>query len=159
MKISVIAVGRVRGLLQDAVAEFETRAGRYWKLHLVEVDGGVGRRGTASAEAVRAAEGLRIIDRLPERAEVWCLTREGTALSSARLARTLGRLALEGSAGVTFVLGGAYGLDREVFDRAPRRMSLSRMTLPHEMARLVLAEQLYRAGTILRNEPYHKGET
>jgi len=55
------------------------------------------------------------------------------------------------------VIGGAWGLDRPVRKRAARRLSLSAMTLPHEMARLVLAEQLYRAGTILRNEPYHKG--
>ena len=64
---------------------------------------------------------------------------------------------MRSSAGVAFVIGGAFGLGDAVLSRSRRQLSLSAMTLPHEMARLVLAEQLYRAGTILRGEPYHKG--
>jgi len=106
---------------------------------------------------VKSAEGERLLARIPDGAEVIALTRDGAAWSSRRLADHLGKRALHGLGDVVFVLGGAWGLDQAVLARAPRRLSLSAMTLPHEMARLVLAEQLYRAGTILRNEPYHKG--
>jgi 23S rRNA (pseudouridine1915-N3)-methyltransferase len=73
------------------------------------------------------------------------------------LASFLGAEALRASPGVAFVLGGAFGLSDQVLERAQRRLSLSDLTLPHELARLVLTEQLYRAGTLLRGEPYHKG--
>jgi 23S rRNA (pseudouridine1915-N3)-methyltransferase len=85
------------------------------------------------------------------------MTREGESMASEELARYLERHAVRSSPGVAFVIGGAHGLAEAVLERGRRRLSLSKMTLPHEMARLVLAEQLYRAGTILRGEPYHKG--
>ena len=78
-------------------------------------------------------------------------------MDSRELAAYLEGLAVQSAPGVAFVIGGAFGLGPEVVDRSGKRLSLSSMTLPHEMARLFLAEQLYRAGTILRGEPYHKG--
>ncbi len=78
-------------------------------------------------------------------------------MSSADLAGYLQDHALHSTPEVCFVIGGASGLDAGILDRAQKRWSLSDATLPHELARLVLAEQLYRAGTIIRNEPYHKG--
>jgi 23S rRNA (pseudouridine1915-N3)-methyltransferase len=78
-------------------------------------------------------------------------------MTSRALAGLLEKEALASTRNLTFVIGGAYGLSPEVFGRADRLISLSGLTLPHEVARLLLAEQLYRAGTILRNEPYHKG--
>lgn len=155
MKVSVIVVGRVRGDLADAVAAYETRAAHYWKLEVVEVDAGAG--GRDDRDAVLAAEGERILARVADGTEVVALTRDGSEWSSRRLSEYLGDRALHGLGDVAFVIGGAWGLHRDVRRRAARRLSLSAMTLPHEMARLVLAEQLYRAGTILRNEPYHKG--
>ena len=155
MKVSIVVVGRVRGDLADAVTAYETRAGRYWKLEAVEVDAGAG--GRSDPAAVMAAEAERILARIPPATEVVALTRDGRPWSSRRLADWLGERALHGLGDVAFVIGGAFGLDDAVLQRAARRLSLSAMTLPHEMARLVLAEQLYRAGTILRNEPYHKG--
>lgn len=152
----MIAVGKVRGDLAPAVHEFETRAGRYWKLEIAEVGaGGPGRH--AAPEKVRRAEAERILARMPSDLEGVALTREGKGMSSEKLARYLQRNAVGSLPGVAFVVGGAHGLADEVLERCRRRLSLSDMTLPHEMARLVLAEQLYRAGTILRGEPYHKG--
>jgi 23S rRNA (pseudouridine1915-N3)-methyltransferase len=155
MKVTVIAVGRARGLLAPAIAEYEARAARYWKLEVVEVDAGSG-RGDAAPEDVRRAEAERILARIPAGADVTAMTRGGKGMSSRMLASHLSSLALVSSPGAAFVLGGAWGLERGVLDKARRKLSLSPMTLPHEMARLVLAEQLYRAGTIHRNEPYHK---
>ena len=153
MKILMIVVGGAKG---RAVAEYETRAARYWKLETVEVEAGAPGRDPAP-DRVRDAEGSRILARLPERFQLFALTRDGKQMRSRQLARYLDRAAVGAEDGVAFVIGGAFGLAPEVLERARHRLSLSHMTLPHEMARLVLAEQLYRAGTILKNEPYHKG--
>ncbi|HZD04600.1 MAG TPA: 23S rRNA (pseudouridine(1915)-N(3))-methyltransferase RlmH, partial [Longimicrobiales bacterium] len=125
-----------------------------WKLEVVEVEAGA-RRGEEPEEVV-AAEAERILARLPREAGVVALTRKGKGMTSRGLARWLSRQAVDAS-DVAFVIGGAWGLDAVVLERASRHLSLSPMTLPHEVARLCLAEQLYRAGTIVRGEPYHKG--
>lgn len=156
MKVQVVVVGRVRGDLAAAVEEYEGRAERYWKLEVVEVGQGAGNR-DAKAEEVKAAEAERILAKIPSQLEVVALTRTGSGMSSRKLAQYLQRHAVRSSPGVAFVIGGAFGLGSEVLERARKSLSLSAMTLPHEMARLFLAEQLYRAGTILRGEPYHKG--
>ncbi len=142
MKITAIVVGRAGAPLKDAIFEYETRAGRYWKFNVIEV-----------------ASETRLLARLPERAQIVALTRTGRGMSSTELAAYLEDHALHSTPEVCFVIGGALGLSPDVLDRAHKRWSLSDATLPHEMARLVLAEQLYRAGTIIRNEPYHKGPT
>ena len=156
MRILVVAVGRVRGDLAVAVSDYEQRASRYWKLEVAEVSAGAS-RGQPGPGAVMAAEAERIIARIPTDLELVALTREGKGMGSSQLAGYLEERAVRSSPGVAFVIGGAFGLDEAVLSRARRRLSLSQMTLPHEMARLILAEQLYRAGTILRGEPYHKG--
>lgn len=155
MKVRVIVVGRVGRLVAPAVEEYETRAGRYFKFEVVEVGAGAG--GRDDPDAVMQAEGERILGRIDDGADVVVLHRTGKAWSSRQLARYLGERGLHALGDVAFVIGGAWGLSREVLARADRRLSLGAMTLPHEIARLVLAEQLYRAGTILRREPYHKG--
>jgi len=155
MKVVVVVVGKVRGTLADAVAEYEKRAARYWKLHVVEVGAGAG-SGQAPAERVMEAEAERILARIPEGLDVVALTRVGKTMGSRELAGYLEEHAVRSSAGVAFVIGGAFGLGAPVLKKARRKLSLSTLTLPHEMARLLLAEQLYRAGTLLRGEPYHK---
>lgn len=156
MRVLIVVVGRVRGDLRDAVAEYERRAGRYWKLDVVEVGAG-GRGRDTPPEVVKTQEAERLLGRIPPEVEIVALTREGKGMDSDALSRYLEQHAVRASAGVAFVIGGAFGLGSEVLERARRQLTLSSMTLPHEMARLVLAEQLYRAGTILRGEPYHKG--
>lgn len=156
--ILLMAVGRVRGVLEPAVAEYEARVAHYWKFDVVEVDAGTGRGGRAEPARVMAAEAERILARIPDGAELWALTREGRPMDSSALARELGERQLRAAPPLVLALGGAFGFDPAVLRRATRQLSLSSMTLPHEMARLVLVEQLYRAGTILRNEPYHKGD-
>lgn len=157
MKVTVLAVGSVKGLLEAPVQDFERRAGHYWKLDIVEVDAGGPKGGDKSPEAVRAAEADRLDRRIQAGTDIVALTRRGKAMSSTELALYLEEQGVRSSPGVTFVLGGAFGLGDALLARASKKLALSPMTLPHEMARLVLVEQLYRAGTILKNEPYHKG--
>lgn len=156
MKIQVVAVGRPGSLLRDAISEYEERAARYWPMDVAEVREEKG-RGGRSHDDVRAAESERLLARAGDGMERVVLTREGDRWSSERLARYLQELAVRGHAGAAFLIGGALGIDDATKRQAQRRLSLSGMTMPHELARLVLAEQLYRAGTIARGEPYHKG--
>ncbi len=157
MKVAVVVVGRVRGPLAEAVAEYEARAARYWKLEVVEVAEGLRGGRNARPEEVRRAEGERLLAAVPTGLELVALDVGGPGLSSEELAARLQEHALRASPGLAFVVGGAHGLSEEVLAAAARRLGLGPMTLPHEMARLVLAEQIYRAGTIVRGEPYHKG--
>lgn len=151
-----MGVGSPSGLLAPAIREYEDRAGRYWKLETVTVDAEKAAK-NRPVEEIMAAEAERLRAALPDRTEVVALARKGKGYTSRGLAKYLNELAVRGAEGATFVIGGAYGLDPAFLKQAGRRMALSPMTLPHDLARLVLAEQLYRAGTIIRREPYHKG--
>lgn len=134
---------------------YESRIQHYFTYEAIEVKEASGR----SVEPVRAMEeeGERLLARVPDHYELIALHRPGKSWSSTRLSAHFERAALSGVAGTAFVIGGAYGLSPKLLDRAKLQISLSPLTLPHELARLVLTEQVYRAGTILRNEPYHKG--
>lgn len=156
MRITLVTVGRPGRLLEGAIAEYETRARRYWTLETVEVREERAGRGNTD-EAVMAAEGERILKRVPRGAELVALHRTGATLGSVELARQLEERMVRGSGDVAYVIGGALGLSEEVLRAARGQLTLSAFTMPHDLARLVLLEQLYRAGTILRNEPYHKG--
>ena len=155
MKVTLLVVGKVRGPMADPIREYEQRIRHYFSLQVVEVKEAPG-GGRRSPEEVRAAEGERLLARVPPGSEVIALDRRGTQWSSEELAHHLESLAVSAHPGATLVIGGAYGLSPQVLERADRKLSLSAMTLPHELARLVITEQLYRAGTILRGEPYHK---
>lgn len=153
MRVTVGAVGSLgRGPVARAVREYEERASRYFDLRTVEVEAGGGQ----GADESRLLEGRRLTSRLSDDVEWMALTRSGKGISSRGLARYLGELGTYGRGGVAFLVGGPHGLSEEVLDRARRRLSLSPMTFPHAVARLVLTEQIYRAGTIIRGEPYHK---
>ncbi len=151
MKIRCVVVGKVRDrALAEVIAGFETRAARYWPLEVLEVREEHGRDG----ELVKAREGARLLEKAGASLVIACDER-GDSLTSEQFAAWLQELR-EGGRDVTFVIGGAFGLDGAVREASARRLTLAPFTLPHEMARLVLAEQLYRAGTIVRREPYHK---
>lgn len=156
MKITILAVGSPHGRLAPAIREYEDRAARYWKLETRTVDPAKATRNRPEDE-IRAAEAERLTAAVPDRTEIVALTRRGKSWTSRKLASYLNELGVRSGGGATFVIGGAYGLHDSLLRRAQRRLSLSSMTLPHDLARLLLAEQLYRAGTIIRREPYHKG--
>ena len=146
----ILAVGKPGALLGPAIREYETRAGRHFSLDVIEVSGGKGERGPET-------EADKLLGRIPAGFEVVALTREGKRMSSKGLARYLSALGLYRRPGVAFLLGGPYGLAESVLTRAEHRLSLSAMSLPHDLARLLLAEQVYRAGTLIAGQPYHKG--
>lgn len=146
-------MGRPRALLAGAIEEYESRAGRYWPLAVHVVREEPAR--SASEALVREREGERLLARVAATDVVVACDEGGREFSSVRFAAWLGEHR-DGGRDASFIIGGAYGLSDAVRRRATLSLSLSPWTLPHEMARLVLAEQLYRAGTILRGEPYHK---
>lgn len=153
MKLRVLAVGRDRsGLYAPAVAEYAKRLGRYVKFELVEVPEARRHAGTPQA---KEEEGEAILARVRDGERVVALDERGDEATSAAFAERVGRW-LAGGRDVALVVGGSDGLSRSVLERASERLALSRMTLAHRLARLVLVEQLYRAMTILRGEPYHK---
>jgi 23S rRNA (pseudouridine1915-N3)-methyltransferase len=155
LKVTVLAVGRPGRLFAEAITEYERRAQRYWNLEVIEIREERAGRGKADSQ-IRSAESARILERVPAGAEVLALTRQGAPWSSIQLARHLETLAIEAMPGAAFLIGGALGVAEEYIVGADRRLSLSPLTLPHELARLLLIEQIYRAGTIVRGEPYHK---
>jgi 23S rRNA (pseudouridine1915-N3)-methyltransferase len=156
VKLAVVSVGKARGALGEAIAEYEGRARRYFAFEAHEVKEAPYRR-RGDAPRVRDEEGSRLLARVPAGAQVVALHETGTRWTSARMAEYLAGLQVSAVPGAAFVIGGAYGLSDDLLARADHVLSLSAFTLPHELARLVLAEQLYRAGTIARGEPYHKG--
>jgi 23S rRNA (pseudouridine1915-N3)-methyltransferase len=153
VRFTVVAVGRPRdAALATAIAEYERRAARYWPLSSIEIkEGGAGTRPPAQ---VRQREGETILERVKDATLVVC-DESGDVLSSADFSALMQRWR-EDARDVAFVIGGAHGVSDDVAAQAKRKLSLAPWTLPHDLARLVLAEQLYRAGSIARGEPYHK---
>ena len=153
MKIRIVAVGKDRsGLYAPAVEEYAKRLGRYVRFEIVEVPEARKHAGTPRA---RDEEGEALLARIGERERVVALDERGEEEKSLAFARRLERWLTRGQ-DVALVIGGSDGLAEAVKARAAETIALSRMTLAHRLARLVLAEQLYRAFTILRGEPYHK---
>ncbi len=153
MKLRVVAVGKDRsGLYAPAVAEYAKRLERYVKFEIVEVAEARKHAGTPRA---KEEEGEALLSRIGVRDRVVALEERGQEETSVAFARRVGRW-LSGAQDVALVVGGSDGLAPAVLARAAETLALSRMTLAHRLARLVLVEQLYRAMTILRGEPYHK---
>ncbi|MEO5580433.1 MAG: 23S rRNA (pseudouridine(1915)-N(3))-methyltransferase RlmH [Gemmatimonadaceae bacterium] len=153
MRVVVAVVGKPRNAaLATAIRDYETRAARYWPLEVHEVR--EERAAGISAALVREREGERLAQRVAATRIVAC-AEAGKQMSSERFATWLSG-ERESGRDVAFVIGGAFGLSDTLMSLSVESLSLAPWTLPHELARLVLAEQLYRAGSIVRNEPYHK---
>ncbi|HEX5005356.1 MAG TPA: 23S rRNA (pseudouridine(1915)-N(3))-methyltransferase RlmH [Gemmatimonadales bacterium] len=153
MDLWFLAVGKLRPAYREACDDYLRRLGRRGKVHEVEVREAA-RAPTRAVQRSEEAERLRA--RIPARALVVALAREGSGLTSAGLAERLAHWETQARP-LAFLLGGSTGLDEALIAEAAFRWSLGPLTLPHELARVLVAEQLYRAGTILRGEPYHKG--
>ncbi len=152
--ITIAAVGRLRTPhWQAAQADYLQRLRRYTRVELVEVRDEVG--GHVPDEVAIEREGEALLQSVADLPWVVALDATGRQAGSVRLARYLGKK-VEVYRDVGFVIGGPLGLAPAVLERANEQLSLSRLTFPHELARVILLEQLYRAATILSGEPYHK---
>lgn len=145
-----------------ADAELAAVAGRYFNrikhffpIEVTEVAPQRGRQGENDVTIMRA-DSARLLAAIPQQGHVVALDERGRAIDSLKFAKWLERLTIDQPHGVIFVMGGDVGLDQSVRQRADDVLSLSAMTLPHQMARVVLLEQIYRACTLMRNIPYHK---
>jgi 23S rRNA (pseudouridine1915-N3)-methyltransferase len=152
VRLVLICVGKVRPPFSDDAAHYERLLGRHARLEVVEI-------GEAGADAARAhealpREGAAILKRIPEDSFACVLDREGQELTSTELAAFIEERRMA-RADLCFVVGGTLGLDPAVLERAQRRFAFGRITLPHQLARVVLLEQLFRAHKILAGEPYH----
>lgn len=156
VKITVVAVGKLKERFwADACAEYVKRLSAYASIKMVEIPDRDPAK-TGGEEAGRALEGKAILAAIPERSHVVLLDIGGKERSSGEIASHLNDLMLRGESSITFVIGGSCGVSSEVRARADERLSFGRITLPHNLARVVLLEQVYRAFKIMRGEPYHK---
>lgn len=153
-RVRLLWVGRTRDLdLARGIDRYVQRLQRY---ATVEVDAAPEPRGAFRPEELVRLEGIALQARLAARGRRLGLDAAGTEVTSEGLARVLEQALVAGGGQVQFVLGGPNGMATEIAATLDQRISLSRLTLTHEMARLLLVEQLYRAFTILRGEPYHR---
>ena len=151
MKVRVVAVGRLKGPVGAAAEHYRTRAARYWTMEVREE-----REGKGQPQDVAAAEGRAILKSVGPRETLWALSRGGRAWSSADWTRNLERVSVSAYPTANIAIGGAWGLSDEVLERADVVVSLASATLPHDVARLVLYEQLYRALAIESGIKYHR---
>jgi 23S rRNA (pseudouridine1915-N3)-methyltransferase len=154
LRVRVLSVGKDRsGLFEPAVREYTSRLAHYTRFELVELPEAGGKKGRAVD--AKAAEAEAILSRLRPQEWLVAMDERGTQLDSVEFSRLVGQ-AQGGARDLLFAIGGDEGLDERVRQAAYKVLSLSRMTLPHRLARVVLVEQIYRAFTLLKGEPYHK---
>lgn len=159
MNISIVTVGKLKEkYLKQGIAEYTKRLGPYAKIDVIEVPDEKAPENLSEVEMgqVKNAEGTRILSKISQDSHVIALAIEGNMKTSEKLAKDLDQLATYGKSKVTFVIGGSLGLSDGVMKRANDTLSFSKMTFPHQLMRLVLVEQIYRAFKINRGEPYHK---
>lgn len=157
MLLHLVAVGtRMPGWVEAGFSEYARRFPRECRLELTEIPAKKRTKG-ADTDRVLADECARVLAAIPDRARIIALERRGKTCSTEDMARSLARW-LESETEVAFLIGGPEGLSPPCLSRAHEQWSLSALTLPHPLVRVVLAEQLYRAWSLLHNLPYHRGE-
>lgn len=154
IKIKLVTVGTLKEkFLKDAINEYLKRLSRFAKVEIVELE--ESKIQSKSEELIKKEEGERILKRIKESDYLILLDLKGEMLSSEELSTKLKNLIDKGVSPLTFVIGGTLGLSEEVRKRANLSISISRMTFTHQMCRVILLEQIYRAFKIINNEEYH----
>ena len=159
MRITLLTVGKIKEkYLRDGIAEYAKRLSRYCRLEIVEVADEKTPDGASEAEElqIKAAEGDRLMKQIRDSDYVIALAIDGKMLDSVELSQKIESLAVQGHSSIVFVIGGSLGLSDAVLKRADYKLSFSRMTFPHQLMRMILLEQIYRAYRIMNGEPYHK---
>ena len=159
MNIDIISVGKLKeDYLKSGINEFLKRMNTYAKISITEIpdEKAPENMSDAELERVKSIEGQKILAKLKESSYVIALAIEGKKLSSEAFAAQIDKLMTDGYGDITFIIGGSNGLSDEVLSRAQYLLSFSKMTFPHQLLRLILMEQIYRAFRSMNNHPYHK---
>ena len=159
MKIKIVTVGKLKEkYLKDGIAEYTKRLGRFTKLELIELpdEKTPDRASDLENQQILEKEGNRILAKVGDREYVIALAIEGQQFPSEKFSQTLEEVTVRGYSEITFVIGGSLGLSSAVKKRANLLMSFGKLTLPHQLMKLVLIEQIYRAFMIQQGSPYHK---
>lgn len=159
LKVSIISVGKVKDkYLQLGIDEFRKRLSRFCKLDLIEVKDEplTDNASEKELDLVREKEGRLIASKIPEGAFVIAMDIDGQQLSSEQLASKIRDITTYGQSHIILIIGGSVGLTTEIKKRADLKLSFSKMTFPHQLFKLMLLEQIYRAFKINANESYHK---
>lgn len=159
MKIKVVTVGKLKEkYLKDGIAEYSKRISRFAKLEMIELadEKTPDKASESENQKILEIEGQRILSKVGDRDFVIALAIEGKTLSSEEFSKQLEEASIKGFSTLTFIIGGSLGLAQDVKNRANLSVSFGRLTLPHQLMRLVLVEQIYRAFTIQQGSPYHK---
>ncbi|MDR2899218.1 MAG: 23S rRNA (pseudouridine(1915)-N(3))-methyltransferase RlmH [Clostridiales bacterium] len=159
MKVSVLAVGKVKeSYLKNALAEYIKRLSKFTKLEIIEVADEKCAETLSMGEMaiVKAKEGERLLNKIPKDAYLITLEINGRALTSEEFAGFINLNQVKGHGHLCFIIGGSLGLSEEITRKSDYALSFSKMTFPHQLMRIFLLEQVYRAFKINGNEPYHK---
>ena len=159
MKIKVVTVGKLKEkYLKDGIAEYSKRISRFAKFEMIELadEKTPDKASESENQKILEIEGQRILSKVGDRDFVIVLAIEGKTFSSEEFSKQLEEASIKGFSTLTFIIGGSLGLSSAVKNRANLSVSFGRLTLPHQLMRLVLVEQIYRAFTIQQGSPYHK---
>ncbi len=159
MKITILCVGKIKeSFYREAVGEYAKRLSRYCRLEIVEVadDRTPDKASAALEDQIREREADRLLAHLEEGAFVYTLEIQGKRYTSEGFAKVINQAGLSGQSHLVFVIGGSLGLHEKVRKRSQQAVSFSDMTFPHQLMRVILCEQIYRAYRIISGEPYHK---
>lgn len=159
MNITIVCVGKIKeAFYKDAVNEYAKRLSRYCRFQVIEVADEKTPDQTTEHEEdlIRQKEAERILKQIKEDAYVVALAIQGKKLDSVAFSEYIEQLGVQGKSSLVFVIGGSLGLHTSVLKRADDRISFSDMTFPHQLMRVILAEQIYRGFRIMNGEPYHK---
>ena len=159
MRINIVCVGKIKEkYLKLGIDEFKKRLSKYCKLEIIELEDEKAPENLSDKEMlmIKEKEGKKILSKIKDNSYVIALAIDGKNLSSEELAETINKLGVRGISNITFVIGGSLGLSDEVLSRADYKLSFSKMTFPHQLMRLILLEQVYRAYRINNGEPDRK---
>lgn len=159
INLTVICIGKLKEqYLRDACDEYKKRLSAFCKLNIIELSPErlSDNPSQKEIEAALKNEGRAIIEKIPQGAYVYTMCIEGKQFSSQEFSRQLDEIAVSGKSQAVFVIGGSFGLSDEVKEKSNAKLSMSKMTFPHQLARVMLLEQLYRASQISIGSKYHK---
>ena len=159
MKITILCVGKVKeSFYRDAIAEYTKRMNKYAKMEIVEVadEKTPDKISDTQKDQILEKEAERILEKLDDNSLVVTLEIKGKSFTSEGFSKFIQNAGVSGVSHITFIIGGSLGLHRNVLAKSKQALSFSEMTFPHQLMRVILLEQIYRAHRIMTNEPYHK---